>query len=335
MTKKIITLGEVLMRLTPPNGLKLEQTSTFDLGFGGAEANVVASLARLGWHTRLITALPPSVIGEKALRTLQQSGIEVANQELDGRMGLYYYEPGFSLRSGKVIYDREFSAFATLKVGVINWHSIFEDATGFHWSGITPSLSIDLACLCKEALEVAQELGLTISADLNYRPTLWNYGMKAYEIMPDLVQYCDVLLGGIEDSEPVLGLPVEACTSDQEVFQLWQQKFPKLKIITTTKRWNANATSNDISALLWDGTILYESKSYSISPIVDRIGAGDAYMAGLLHGINKWSDSPQKAVDFAIAASALKHTIVGDFNWATEAEVLAVLHGASGSRVAR
>lgn len=335
MTKKIISLGEILLRLTPPSQLNIAQTNAFDIGFGGAEANVLASLSRFGWDTQLITALPQSILGEKALRQLQQTGMVISNQSLVGRMGLYYYEPGFSIRSGKVIYDRSHSAFSNLSVGTIDWRTIFEDADWFHWSGITPSLSIDLACLCKEALLVAHELGLTISVDLNYRPTLWQYGIRPSEIMPELITYCDVLLGGIEDSEPVLGVKVEADASVHDVYALWKQKFPKLKVISSTQRKNATASSNVISAVLWDGKQMYESTEHCIMPIVDRIGAGDAYMAGLIHGIGSWYEFPQKTVDFAIAASALKHTIVGDFNWATQEDVFDLMHGATGSRVAR
>jgi len=335
MGKKIITFGEILMRLSPPAQLRLSQASNFDLYYGGAEANVAASLSILGMDTQFITAVPENAIGSSAINRMRSYGVATTVLSQGSRLGIYYFEAGASERPGKVIYDRSGSAFSEIKKGMIDWESIFENADWFHWSGITAALSLDLAEVCEEALLVASGMGLCISADLNHRPSLWNYGKKAAEIMPNLVQYCDVLLGGIEDSEISLDIRLSPSDTNEIIFNKWMRAFPKLKTIVSTARFNANASSNGISAVLWDGKEMFESKSYNISHIVDRIGAGDAFMAGIIYGILQWQDDSQTVLEFATAASCLKHSILGDINLATVEEVVALMGGASGSRVVR
>ena len=198
---KIVTFGEILLRLSPPSHLRLTQATSFDLYYGCAEANVAASLAKFGFPVKFITSVPANELGESALSMLRSFGVEPVAKIQGKRLGIYYFEQGASERPGKVVYDREDSSFSMLRKGMIDWEKAFEGADWFHWSGITPSLSLELAELCEEALEVASRKGLTISADMNYRPTLWNYGKKANEVMPNLIQYCDLLLGGIHESE--------------------------------------------------------------------------------------------------------------------------------------
>ena len=333
--QRIVTFGEILLRLSPPSHLRLTQATSFDLYFGCAEANVAASLAKFGLPVKFITAVPPNELGESSLSMLRSFGVEPFALIQGKRLGIYYFEHGASERPGKVVYDREDSSFSTLKKGMIDWESIFKDADWFHWSGITPSLSQDLAELCEEALEVATRMGLTISADLNYRPTLWKYGKKANEIMPNLVKHCDLLLGGIDESEKVLGVPLKEGDSETEVFTNWMKAYPRLKNIVSTHRMRANASSNAVSASIWNGKELLHSQEYNISHIIDRIGAGDAFMAGIIYGLIVWPEDHQTALEFAVAATCLKHSISGDINLATVNEIKALMSGFGGGRVSR
>ena len=335
MSKRIVTFGEILLRLSPPSHLRLTQATSFDLYYGCAEANVAASLAKFGFPVKFITAVPPNELGESSLSMLRSFGVDPVASMLGKRLGIYYFEQGASERPGKVVYDREDSSFSTLKKGMIDWKTIFKGADWFHWSGITPSLSLELAEICEEALIVASEMGLTISADLNYRPTLWKYGKKANEIMPRLVKHCDLLLGGIGESEIVLGVEIKEKDTEDIVFAKWMERFPKLQNIVSTHRMHANASSNGIGASLWNGKELLLSRRYNISHIIDRIGAGDAFMAGIIYGLITWPEDHQMALEFAVAATCLKHSISGDINLATVSEIKALVGGSGGGRVSR
>ncbi len=332
---KIVTFGEILLRLSPPSHLRLTQATSFDLYYGCAEANVAASLAKFGFPVKFITSVPANELGESALSMLRSFGVEPVAKIQGKRLGIYYFEQGASERPGKVVYDREDSSFSMLRKGMIDWEKAFEGADWFHWSGITPSLSLELAELCEEALEVASKIGLTISADLNYRPTLWNYGKNTNEIMPNLIKYCDLLLGGINESEIVLGISKQENESVESVFSNWMKAFPKLKTIVTTKRLRANASSNGVSAEFYNGKEFLKSKEYNISHIIDRIGAGDAFMAGIIYGLINWPDDHQSALEFAVAATCLKHSISGDINLSTAEEIKALMSGHGGGRVSR
>ena len=332
---KIVTFGEILLRLSPPSHLRLTQATSFDLYYGCAEANVAASLAKFGFPVKFITSVPANELGESALSMLRSFGVEPVAKIQGKRLGIYYFEQGASERPGKVVYDREDSSFSMLRKGMIDWEKAFEGADWFHWSGITPSLSLELAELCEEALEVASKIGLTISADLNYRPTLWNYGKNANEIMPNLIKYCDLLLGGINESEIVVGISKQENESVESVFSNWMKAFPKLKTIVTTKRLRANASSNGVSAEFYNGKEFLKSKEYNISHIIDRIGAGDAFMAGIIYGLINWPDDHQSALEFAVAATCLKHSISGDINLSTAEEIKALMSGHGGGRVSR
>lgn len=332
---KVVTFGEILLRLSPPSHLRLTQATSFDLYYGCAEGNVAASLAKFGIPVKFITAVPPNELGESSISMLRSFGVEPIVTTQGKRLGIYYFEQGASERPGKVVYDREDSSFSLLRKGMIDWEAIFKDAQWFHWSGITPSLSQELAELCEEALIVADKMGLTISADLNYRPTLWRYGKKANEIMPNLVKYCDVLLGGADETEKVLGIDYNENDTQETVFSSWMKAFPKLKNIVTTQRIQANASSNGISASFWDGNNMLQSRKYNVSHIIDRIGAGDAFMAGIIYGLLTYKEDYQKVLEFAVAAACLKHSISGDINLATVKEVEALMQGFGGGRVSR
>lgn len=333
--KKFVTFGEILLRLSPPSNLRLTQATSFNSYYGGAEANVAASLSKFGLPVTFISSVPPNELGELSLNMMRSFGVDLVTKIQGKRLGIYYFEQGASELPGKVVYDREDSSFSMLKKGMINWKEIFEDANWFHWSGITPSLSLDLAELCEEALIEATKMGLTISADLNYRPTLWKYGKNANEVMPNLVQYCDLLLGGADETEKVLGIKMKENDTQEMIFSKWMKTFPKLKNIVTTQRFNANASSNGISASLWNGKALLHSQKYNISHIIDRIGAGDAFMAGIIYGMVTWPNDHKTALEFAVAAACLKHSISGDINLATVNEIKALMSGSGGGRVSR
>jgi 2-dehydro-3-deoxygluconokinase len=335
MSKRIVTFGEILLRLSPPSHLRITQATSFHLYFGCAEANVAASLSKFGLPVKFVTAVPANELGESSLQMLRSFGVDPIVSIQGKRLGIYYFEQGASERPGKVIYDREDSSFSTLRKGMIDWKTIFKDVDWFHWSGITPSLSLELAELCEEALEVASDMGLTISADLNYRPTLWQYGKRANEIMPNLVKYCNLLLGGVDESEKVLGVKVNVDDSDAAIFASWMKAYPNLKNIVTTKRLHANASSNGLSASFYNGHEYLHSRKYNVSHIIDRIGAGDAFMAGIIYGLITWPEDHQMALEFAVAATCLKHSISGDINLATVNEIKALLSGAGGGRVSR
>ncbi len=332
---KVVTFGEILLRLSPPGHLRLTQTASFDIYYGCAEANVATSLSKFGLPVKFITAVPPNDLGESSLRMLQSFGVETSAKIQGKRLGIYYFEQGASERPGKVVYDREDSSFSLLRKGMIDWETIFKDANWFHWSGITPSLSNELAELCEEALVVASKMGLTISADLNYRPTLWKYGKKANEVMPNLVKYCDLLLGGVDETKVVLGIDFNESDPEEEIFTKWIKTFPKIKNIVTTHRIQADASSNGLSASFWDGKQLLHSSKYYVSHIIDRIGAGDAFMAGIIYGLITWKEDHQKALEFAVAATCLKHSISGDINLSTVKEIEALMNGFGGGRVSR
>lgn len=332
---KVVTFGEILLRLSPPSYLRITQATSFNSYYGCAEANVAASLSKFGIPVKFVTAVPENELGESAITMLRSFGVETLVTTQGKRLGIYYFEQGASERPGKVVYDREDSGFSLLRRGMIDWDAIFEDATWFHWSGITPSLSQELADLCEEALEIAEQKGLMISADLNYRPTLWKYGKKANEVMPNLVKYCDVLLGGADETETVLGIGYNENDTQEEIFSTWMKTFPKLKNVVTTQRIQANASSNGISASFWDGKEMLHSRKYNVSHIIDRIGAGDAFMAGIIYGLLTYKEDHQTALEFAVAAACLKHSILGDINLTTAKEVEALMQGFGGGRVSR
>jgi 2-dehydro-3-deoxygluconokinase len=335
MSKEIIVFGEVLLRLSPPNYSKIFKSKSFEVHYGGAEANVGGSLALMGRNVNLVSAFPENELGASAQSEMLSYGMKTSIVKQGNRIGTYYYEQGASDRPGKVLYDRDTSSFSLLKKGNIDWRAIFKNAQWFHWSGITPALSQDLADVCEEALLVASEMGLIISADLNYRPSLWKYGKKANEVMPSLIKHCDILLGGIDDSENCLRIKTIVDESFESVYEKWQRHFPKLKTIASTLRFNANASSNSIAAVLWQNKKTYHSTKYNITHIIDRIGAGDAFMAGLIYGLLTWPDDLNKTVEYAIAASCLKHSIAGDINLATINDITSLMEGATGGRVIR
>ncbi|AOW20571.1 sugar kinase [Urechidicola croceus] len=335
--KKIITFGEVLLRLSTKEYLRFSQATDFNADYGGSELNVATSLVKFGMDAEFVTRVPDNDIGKCAIMEMKKHDVST-NFIIKGgdRLGIYFIEKGASIRGSKVVYDRSHSSFSTIKKGMYDWEKIFKDASWFHWSGITPGISQDTADVCLEAIIAANKLGLTVSTDFNYRANLWNYGKTPNEIMDKMVSLCDIMLAGDYAAEQYFGIIPEGKTKkelQESLCEKLMQRFPKTKKIAVTNRRNINALRNKWSAILYDGKTMYESESYDITYIVDRIGAGDSFMGALIYGLNHFDD--KKALDFAVAASCLKHTIYGDANLVTSEEVEKLLNGDSTGRVNR
>nr|WP_314897708.1 sugar kinase [uncultured Flavobacterium sp.] len=335
--KKAITFGEILLRLSTKDYLKFSQANEFNADFGGSEFNVATSMANFGMETEFITRLPDNDIGKSALMQMRKHNVSTNHIVKGGdRLGIYFLENGASVRGSKVVYDREHSSFSTIKKGMINWEVVFENANWFHWSGITPGISQDTADVCLEAIEVASSLGITISTDFNYRANLWNYGKSPSEIMEKMISYCDVILAGDYASKQYFDITPIGDTEKElqlSLCEMLMARFPKVKKVAVTNRGNINALHNTWSAVLYDGTTLHESPTYDITFIVDRIGGGDSFMGAFIYGLNHYED--KKALDFAVAASCLKHTIYGDANLVSKEEVESLMNGNQSGRVSR
>ena len=345
MTKKIITFGEIMLRLSPPGYQRFSQARSFDVIYGGGEANVAASLANYGLPVDFVTRIPKNDIGEACLTYLRQYGIGVDKIVRGGeRLGIYFLEMGAVQRGSKVVYDRAYSSISTVEPGMIDWQMVFADADWFHWTGITPAISAGTAAVCLEAVKVAKELGLTVSCDLNYRKNLWKWGKSPSEVMPELVQFTDVAIGNEEDADKVFS--IKAPESDvtagkveadqyRYVCEILNERFPNLKTIAITLRGSVSASHNTWSAVLWKDSEFYVGPFYDITHIVDRVGGGDSFTGGLIYGLRTYGEDYQKALDFAVAASCLKHSIFGDFNLVTVDEVEKLMGGDASGRVSR
>jgi len=345
MSGKVVTFGEIMLRLTPPNFKRFIQTHSFDVIYGGSEANVAVSLANYGVLVDYITKLPNNEIGDTCIQFLRQFGVNTKNIVRGGnRIGIYYLEMGSSIRPSKVIYDRANSAISEADPKDFNWDKLFEGASWFHWTGITPAISQNLANICLEAVKVAKEKKITVSCDLNYRSKLWKYGKEPKDIMPGLVKFCDVAIGNEEDAEKVLNIkaPDTDITSGKIIAENYRyvveeiiKQYPNLKKVAITLRGSISASHNIWSAVLYDGKKMYIGPQYEITPIVDRVGGGDSFMGGLIYGLLTYREDLQTALNFAVAASCLKHTISGDFNLVSVDEVLKLMGGDTSGRVSR
>lgn len=338
---KIVTFGEIMLRLSTPGQTRFVQTDQFDAVYGGGEANVAVSLSNFGHDAYFVTKLPKHEIGQSALNALTRHQVKPDFIARGGeRLGIYFLETGASMRASKVIYDRAGSAIAEALPKDFDFDAIFKGAQWFHWSGITPAISSKAAELTRLALIAAKKAGATVSVDLNYRKKLWT-PEQAQAVMKPLMQYVDVCIGNEEDAELVLGFkPKHSDVSSGQleidsyktIFKEMKETFG-FKMIATTLRESYSATKNGWSALLYDGNQFYQSKHYIIEPIIDRVGGGDSFSAGLIHGLLTLPH--QKAIEFAVAASALKHTIPGDFNQVSIQEVETLAGGDQSGRVQR
>lgn len=336
-----------MLRLATPDYLRFSQATTLSATFGGGEANVAVSLANYGVDVEFVSRLPKNDIAAACVGELRKHGVGVKHMVYGGeRLGIYFLETGAVARPSKVVYDRAHSSISTIERGMIDWDEVFEGADWFHWTGITPAISASAAEVCLEACQAANRLGVTVSCDLNFRKNLWKYGKTAAEVMPALVECCDVILGNEEDAEKVFGIKPEGFdvtatggeveqAAFESVCRQMMERFPRAKKVIITLRGSINANHNTWGGVLFDGEKLYASPRYDITHIVDRVGGGDSFMGGLIYGLREYKGDDERALNFAVAASALKHTIYGDFNLVTVAEVENLMKGDGSGRVAR
>lgn len=341
--KSVAAFGEIMLRLSPPGRERFFQSPGFVTYFGGGEANVAASLAQFGHPVRFVTVLPANEIGSAALRELRMIGVDTsAVVRKSGRLGLYFAETGANQKPTQVIYDRGHSVLAEAKPGDIDWAAAFKGMDWFHLTGITPALSRSAADLSLEAVRAARAAGLTVSVDLNFRTKLWKYGVSAPEVMPEIFSFADVGIANEEEFQQSLGLgtglPPPSGRLDRKVYEALttevMAQFPNLSKVAVTLRENESADRNGWSAVLRTKTGFVSGARYEITDIVDRIGGGDAFVAGLIHGFDAFPTEAE-ALAFALAASCLKHSIPGDFNLVSEREVLALMKGDGSGRVRR
>ena len=348
---KVVTFGEIMLRLKSPGHERLFQSSALEASFGGGEANVAVSLALLGRQASFVTALPDNPLADAALREVRGYGVEVdgIRRTKSGRLGIYFLETGANQRGSTVVYDREGSAISQVKPGDFDWHALFVGASWFHVTGITPALSQSAADATFEALQAARKAGLTVSLDLNYRKKLWNYGKKPPEVMTELVRHVDTLIANEEDIQMCLGIHPDGVDvvaghlnahSYQSLTHKVKKAFPNLTRVAVTLRSSRSADSNGWSAVLDGKTGFYQSRSYEIDDIVDRVGGGDSFSAGLIYCLTELGPlgkdfGEAQALEFAVAASCLKHSVPGDFNLATKAEVEGLIAGDATGRVKR
>jgi 2-dehydro-3-deoxygluconokinase len=345
MENKIVTFGEIMLRLATPDHQRFTQTASYNASFGGGEANVAVSLANFGLNTEFITRLPANDLGQSVMMDLRKHNVGTGHIITGGnRLGIYFLETGSVSRPGKVIYDREHSSISEIKPGMIDWNLVFENASWFHWTGITPAISESAAEVCLEAIKAAKRKGITVSCDLNFRKNLWKWGKTAGEVMPELVKYCDIILGNEEDAEKVFGISPDgnntyegqiSAPKYKSVCIKLMKQFPEARKIIITLRGSINADHNTWSGVLYDGTKLFEAPLYQITHIVDRVGGGDSFMGGLIYGLLTFQGDDQKALNFAVAASCLKHTIHGDYNLVSVQEVEQLMKGDGSGRVLR
>jgi 2-dehydro-3-deoxygluconokinase len=329
--KKIVTLGEVMLRLSPPGNQRFFQTQSFDVEFGGSEANVGAALAYWGLHVAHITAFPDQEIGWAAAGQLRKNGIDTRFiHHGPGRIGIYFLEQGAMQRSSQVIYDRAGSVFAKYDGKNLNWDEAFDSVDWFHWSGITPALSKECADLALAALKEARTRGITVSGDLSYRSNLWQYGKAPHDIMPGLMEYTNVIIAGTRDFKLCLN---EEFKSFTEVRKMAFERFPDLDYIVKTDRISHSSSNNTISATLFGKKKTFSSRAYELTHIVDRVGTGDAFAGGLIYGLLHMK--PKDAIEFAMAAGAIKHSVPGDILLCSLVEVQELANGEAVGKIKR
>lgn len=320
--KNVISLGDVMMRLSTPGHARFIQSESFQVRYAGSEANVAAALAGWGISSAHVTRFPENDFGRAATEALRRYGVNTSHIIYGPeRLGVYFLENGAMQRASRIVYDRYDSAFSFIKPGMIDWDAIMQNASWFHWSGITPALSQDAADVCRQAIESARKHNVPVSGDINYRRNLWQYGKQPNEIMPALINLCDLIVGDVPDFENCLGI---SGNDFESACKAVIKANPAIKRIATTKRESISSSHNKISASLFTGKAVLQSKTYDLTHIVDRVGAGDAFMAGLIYG---WLQSKPDAdaLEFATASCALKHTIEGDVNLCSVEEIEALV----------
>ncbi|MBN1883739.1 MAG: sugar kinase [Deltaproteobacteria bacterium] len=342
--KPVAAFGEIMLRLAAPNFERFFQSPVLSATFGGGEANVLSSLALLGMRARFLSVLPDNDIGRGAIRVLRGLGVDMDHVTITpgSRMGIYFLERGANQRPSKVIYDRTGSAIAEVAPGMIDWEAVLSGCGWFHVTGITPALSEGAARETKTALATARKLGLIVSMDLNYRSKLWKWGKSAPEVMGELVRYVDVVVANEEDCQKSLGVGTDIDPTGGEIDAAHYEKlskkmfaaYPDIKILAITLRESISASANRWGALISDGSEVHFSRKYDITHIVDRVGGGDSFAAGLIYGLCHL-DGPKEALEFAVAASCLAHSVEGDMNLSTLDEVINLYSGDATGRIKR
>jgi 2-dehydro-3-deoxygluconokinase len=338
MNRRVVCFGELMMRLHAPDSKRFVQSETMNIYYGGSEANVAVLLAQLGISSSLVTRLPQNELGQAAIHAIHRYGVDISFVVRGGdRLGLYFTETSPAIRPSKVIYDRQHSSFSSLQPGMVNWGVVFENSSWFHWSGISAAVSQGASDVCLEALKAAKKAGLKISADLNYRSLLWKYGKKPSEVMPELLSYCDVLVGDLDSVELYFGIPVQRSMAKTEAMNecgvKLMEKLPSLEMMAMTFRESAQG-------LLYSGALLTRSefstsKVWELGSVVERIGSGDAFTGGLIFALLQ-KESTQRVIDLAVASGAFKHSIPGEFNIISQAELEAtVMSGNVTGRIIR
>ena len=340
---KILTFGEVMLRLKAVGQERLLQTGMLEATFGGGEANVAVNLANYGMDAQFFTILPDNVLTELCKGELRKFNVDVSKiQYGKGRLGIYFLEAGANQLPSKVLYDRANSSIALAKVGDVNWDQVFEKVEWLHITGITPAISHSCMELSLECVKVAKKKNITVSCDLNYRKNLWKYGIEAKEVMRELVKYVDIVIANEEDVQKSLGITIDVTVEsgelDKDKYRILSEKvldrYPNIKLIAITLRESSSADINGWSACLNDRNNFYLSTKYEIRDIVDRVGGGDSFCGGLIYGLNSY-DNYQQALEFAVAASCLKHSIIGDFNRVSVSDVEKLMLGDGSGRVVR
>lgn len=343
---KVVTFGEIMLRLKSPAYERFFQSPSLEATFGGGEANVAVSLANYGMDASFVTVLPDNDIANACIRELRGFGVDTTKiVRGGGRVGIYFLETGAVQRPSKVIYDRAGSSIAEAKPGDIDWKKVFEGADWFHLTGITPAISLGAADLSLEAVKAAKELGVHVSCDLNYRKNLWKYGKRADEVMRELVKYVDTVIANEEDVQKALCISAESAAAVDEgeinvelyktIASKVMEAYPNVKRVAITLRESKSANHNDWHACLYNGKDFYLSRKYAITDIVDRVGGGDSFGGGLIYGLLAYEGDEKKALEFAVAASCLKHTIIGDYNRVSVKEVESLMNGSGTGRVQR
>lgn len=340
---KVVTFGEVMLRLKTHGVERLFQSPVLEATFGGGEANVAVSLANYGMSASFVTALPKNAVADACIQELRGLGVDISEILRQGeRMGIYFLETGANQLPSKVIYDRVYASIATAEPGSFDWARIFKDATWFHITGITPAISELAHQNALDSLRVAKEMGLTVSCDLNYRKNLWNYGKKANEVMRELVKFVDVAIANEEDVQKALEIKADVAVETGELSHVAYEQlsnkvletYPEMKMIAITLRESKSADTNGWAACLNDRKYFLLSKRYLITDIVDRVGGGDSFSGGLIYGLNHY-ENHQEALEFAVAASCLKHSISGDYNRVSVEDVVKLMLGDASGRVQR
>lgn len=336
-TIKAITFGEVMMRLSPPGHATLSQATSLDMTFGGGEANVAISLGYLGISASHVTRFPDNLLGRAATQFLRHHWVDTSHVIYgDHVMGTYFFENGAVHRPSQVVYQRTGSAFSKIEPEMVKWKEVLEGADWFHWTGITPAVSEGAANCCKQAILTANELGVTVSGDIHSRSNLWNYGKNQIDVMPSLIEGTDIVIASRFDISNAINIPDKGSEEDdfKDAATQLMTAFPRIKKVVDKKRVSLSASHNRIRGKMWNGNDLIESPEFDIAPIIDRVGTGDAFAAGLIYGILNFQDD-EESLKFATAACSLKHTIEGDANVVSLENVLNLMKGNTSGNIHR